>query len=1087
MNKYIVLLSALTLLILASCSEEPIINNSSNSIPGWQEVDPSISGIQFSNNLSPSVDINILEYLYYYNGGGVAVGDINNDGLEDVFFTANESADKLYLNKGDLKFEDITLSAKINNKASWSTGVSIDDINNDGFLDIYVCKVGLFSDGNVHNELYINNGDETFTESSKEYGLDFFGFSTQSSFFDYDNDGDLDMYLLNHSIHSPRSYGKTDKRTVKDSLSGDRLYENKLNEGLNKFVDVTEKANIYSSALGYGLCVVTTDINGDNLTDIYVGNDFHENDYMYINNGNGTFSESISKYMTHTSKFTMGADIADMNGDMMPDIFTTDMLPFDASVVMKSGGEDTDQIFNIRKEFGFEDQYARNNFHIQRKPMQFQDIALSTETYATDWSWAVLLQDYNNDGKNDIFITNGIVHRPNDLDYINYLNNIGGESRSAEDQQKHINQMMKLMPSQALNNVLFTQEDNLKFTSINNSSIGTPTFSNGAAYADFDLDGDLDLICNNINQPASLIINESSGSNNYVSINLKTSNKQAIKNAKVRISYQGQTLQKEYVTTRGYQSSCSHNIHFGIGEAESIDNIEIIWPDGKIQKIDNPKINQRLTITKDNTSQKLYTNNKATTESPLIFQFQHMENKYLDSDFDVLIPELLSTEGPAAISADFNGDGRLDIFIGGASLQEPALYISNKNGSYSLRANEDFRVDAKYEDVSAATIDFDNDGDTDLYVSSGGNQNTELDKLLEDRIYLNDGKGNLKCIPISLPHTNGGSVAVDDYDGDGYDDIFIGARSIPFSYGLSPYSFILKNRNGQGVEIAYKERYGMITDSQWVDYDNDGDKDLLFCGDWMGLSIMENQGNATLKYRCNDLGLGIRGMWNAVATYDYNGDGIQDIVAANAGTNSKWHVDKDAPVMMNILDIDDNKKTEPLIFYNRNGENIPFASLDRLKTQAPVLKKQFSDYNKFAQVRSYEDIDALNGRPIVESKLIDELRTMIFLSENGKYKAVPLSNEVQWSTIQDIHIDDKGNVMYVANSKNMITEMGKNSGFSGGLLSEFNVEEMRFRSNKALPLPFDIDPREILALDDSKYFIVCNNGYQYIINDTAVQ
>jgi len=1081
MIKYGAYIFLVTLLCI-SCTEEPVTENEN---PEWTEVNSEISGIDFNNKLTPDINRNILEYLYYYNGGGVAVGDLDNDGLEDIYFTGNEVSDKLYFNKGDFSFEDKTTGSGIINDNSWSTGVSIDDVNNDGALDIYVCKVGLFSDGNVHNLLYINNGDGTFTESSKKYGLDFYGFSTQASFFDYDKDGDLDMYLLNHSIHSPRSYGKIDKRMVTDSLSGDKLFENKLNESENKFVDVTAQSNIYSSALGYGLCVVTSDINGDNLTDIYVGNDFHENDYLYINQGDGTFLESIAEYMTHTSKFTMGVDIADMNNDNLKDIYSTDMLPFSAEVAMKSGGEDTDQIFNIRKDFGFEDQYARNNFQLQRGPMQFQDIALATETYATDWSWATLLQDFNNDGKNDIFVSNGIVHRPNDLDYINFLNSINTTSQSPEEKEKHLKEMLQLMPSQPLNNILFSQEGDLGFSNINQSKIGSKTFSNGAAYADFDNDGDLDIVCNNINQKATLLRNNRSSKNNYISIKLIDKSNKTTKNSKINVYADSLTLHKDYVTTRGYQSSCSHLVHFGLNRINSIDSITVVWPDNSIQILKNVKVNQTLAVTKEPSNRKFQYVKKEIAQ-PLVLKFRHNENKYLDSNYDVLMPELLSKEGPAGVSADFNGDGLNDIFIGGASLQEPVLFLADKSGSYTAIDNRDFKMDAKYEDTSAATIDFDNDGDLDLYVASGGNQNTELDKLLEDRLYLNDGKGNLKRIPLSLPHTNGGSVSVADYDQDGYDDIFIGARSIPFSYGLSPYSFVLNNNAGQGVTIAYKERYGMITDSQWRDYDNDGDLDLLFCGDWMGIVIMQNQGNGILKYQSDNIGLGRYGMWNAIELYDYNNDGVLDIVGANAGTNIKWKANEQAGVTMTVLDIDDNKKTEPIIFYNYMGVDMPFASLDKLKSQAPILKKQFSDYESFSATKSIDDINAIKDRPTVESKKIDELRTTLFLSENGTYKAIPLEGAIQYSIIQDIDINLNGEIIYIANSNNMITELGQNSGYSGGMLSQYDNGTHQFNSDQSLNLPFNINTRQILDIGGDKLLILCNNDYQYIIKSPTV-
>ena len=483
------------LLFLIACqsdttqSEEGKATKKSPTI--FSALNSAATGIDFTNQLSPTLELNILEYLYYYNGGGVAVGDLNNDGLEDVYLTANQSVDKLFLNKGDLKFENITEKAGLGSTSSWSSGVTMDDVNGDGLLDIYVCKVSPISQEKTHNLLYINQGDLTFKESAATYGLDFAGYSTNASFFDYDGDGDLDVYLLNHSVHSIHSYGKIDRRKVRDDLAGDRLYENKMNESAGKFVEVTKTAGIYSSALGYGLGIITEDFNQDGKVDVYVGNDFHENDYLYLNNGDKTFTESFNQFFNHSSKFTMGVDVADLNNDGRVDIFTTDMLPFDKKVAMKSGGEDTDQIFKIRNEFGFEDQYARNHLQIQNPDLHYSDIALMTNTYATDWSWSCLLQDFDNNGLKDIFVTNGIVNRPNDLDYINFINEQAAFIQNGLSEEG-LARVMKNMPSEPLKNILFRQETSLRFSELSSSFIGKPGFSNGAAYADFDQDGVLD-------------------------------------------------------------------------------------------------------------------------------------------------------------------------------------------------------------------------------------------------------------------------------------------------------------------------------------------------------------------------------------------------------------------------------------------------------------------------------------------------------------------------------------------------------------------------------------------------------------------
>lgn len=1073
------------ILFLFSCLNEQNEDNKTNinelSATLFKEKDALAAGLDFSNKLQPNINKNILEYLYYYNGGGVGIGDINQDGLEDVLLTGNESADKLFLNKGALQFEDITTKSGLTQMTSWSTGVSMDDVNGDGLLDIYICKVAPLSTEPTHNLLYINKGNATFQESAQAYGLDFSGYSTQASFFDYDLDGDLDMYLLNHSVHSVRSYGKTSKRKEKDVLSGDRLFENQLNEAAGRFVDVTEQAGIYSSALGYGLAIMTNDLNDDGLPDIYVGNDFHENDYIYLNNGDKTFKESMASLLNHSTKFTMGVDIADMNNDGRMDIFTTDMLPFEEEVALKSGGEDPDQVFNIRKELGFEDQYARNHFQLQQSGQHFSDIALMTNTFATDWSWSVLLQDFDNNGLGDIFISNGIVKRPNDLDYINFINKVGHKANkklSAEE----LKEFLDKMPSQKLQNMLFLQETSLDFSSIEDSQLGTPTFSNGAAYADLDKDGDLDLVINNINQSVSLWENTNATTNNFIAFQLKEREK-SNKGAIVEVFNQGKKQRKSYTTTRGYQASSTHYMHFGLGKAESIDSVTIIWPDQTKQTLTNLPINQYHLIEKQGTVAFEYPKEITRNPNLSIFPLKHEENKFEDYNADKLIPELLSREGPAVVYADFNQDGKKDLFIGGARYQKPYLLIQRAKGFENQEGDTDLKRDSKYEDVAAAAIDFDKDGDLDLYVVSGGNDEKELNKNLEDRLYLNDGKGNLKRAPISLPHTNGSTIAVGDFDKDGFDDLFIGAKSMPSFYGLSPYSFILRNKNGFGVELKHKQRYGMISHGQWADIDGDDDLDLVFCGDWLSISILENQGDGELVYQAQKIGLGeTAGLWNTFYLKDLNADGTLDIIAGNAGTNFKWKASPEKPIKMHIVDVDKNGKPDPIIFYHYFSQYMPFASLDKLIAQAPGIRKQFTNYNAFSKVQSIEDFTQIKPEDIVETKFIQELRSMIYLSENGKYKGVPLPKSAQMSTIQGLIIDEKNNLIFVGNNHDYLTELGESSGNSGGILSDFETESGIFNSYKSLNLPTNLNPRGITQLEENQYLISCNNSMQYILS-----
>ncbi len=1081
--KFPVLISILFSLLIGCTDEKKEQIPITKASIYFDNVPSDSSGINFSNDLEHSDDLNIIEYLYYYNGGGVAIGDINNDGLEDIYLTANQGVDRLYLNLGDLKFKDISPEAGLLMDNSWSSGVTMEDVNNDGYLDIYVSKVGNYKILQSHNLLYINNGNATFKEKSSEYGLAFSGLSTQSAFFDYDNDGDMDMYLLNHSVHTPRSYGNIDSRKQRDSLAGDRFYENKLDEGENRFEDVTEKSGIYNSALGYGLALAISDINQDALLDIYVGNDFHENDYLYINQGNKSFKESIGEYTDHTSRFTMGVDIADINNDLLPDIFSLDMMPFDADMFMRSGGEDSDKVFQIKQGFGFEDQYARNTLQLNMGNGHFSDVALMTDTFATDWSWSPLIQDFDNDGLNDIFVTNGIYKRPNDLDYINYISTIDFAKYQKDKQNEIEKRLIDAMPTVNASNIIFRNNGNLQFERLNATAGLTPSYSNGAAYSDLDNDGDLDLVINNINEKASLLENKSEWEkvHNYISFTLKGN--ESFKNpngAKVTVHANKTHLIKELTVVKGFQSSSTHKLHFGLGDISQIDSIQIDWLDGKTQMIQGVEVNGHHLVSRASDLSETLKNETDQDFEYEYFNFTHLENSFRDYDREVLMPEKLSSEGPALVKADFNGDGIEDLFIGGAKYQSSSLFFGNEKGEYEEDKNSPIRKDIIYEDVDATAFDLEKDGDLDLYVMSGGNELVEGNPNLEDRIYVNDGNGKFERLPISLIKTNGGSVSAADFNGDGYDDLFIGNRSMPGGYGLSPVSYILKNDGAGKFGVLQQERVGMVTDSEWADLNNDGLLDLVIVGDWMPITILINQGDSKFLNETKNFGLEhTSGMWNTVSVTDLDGNGQPDLLAGNAGLNFKIKASVERPMQLYIDDFDDNAQPDPIIMYDFFGKQVPFASFDKLSAQLPYLKKKFSSYTAFSKINGIEDLTGKKEVDILELRKIEELRSMAYVNLGSETNALPLPMEAQMSTIEDFAVTDDNTIIYVGNYLDYTTELGQSTGNSGGIL-KVNTEKELIPAGR-LNLPERLNTRRIIALNGTSFLVVSNDDRSYIV------
>jgi len=1047
----------------------------------FKALDSEFTGVTFNNELKSENDLNIIEYLYYYNGGGVALGDINNDGLDDIFFSGNEVNDELYLNQGNMVFKNISESSGIANQNYWSNGVSMADVNNDGYVDIYVSTVSDYKNLIGHNRLYINNGDLTFTESSKKIGLDFQGFGTHASFFDYDNDGDLDVYLLNHTIHTPRNYGRSDRRITRDEKSGDRLYENLLNEGTLEFIEVTDKAGIFSSSLGYGLALSTVDINNDGFIDIYVGNDFHENDYLYINNGDKTFSELSNKKLSHTSRFTMGVDIADINGDLIQDIFTLDMMPYKSDIFMKSGGEDSDKVSQIKKDYGFNEQLARNHMQLGSKQGIFKDVALIANTYASDWSWSVLLEDFDNDTDTDIFITNGIFKRPNDLDFINFQSNVLYENYNGDD-DKLEQDLIDQMPMLKLSNTLFLQESEFNFRMLGESIGIPPSYSNGSAVSDLDNDGDLDLVSNNINEKAQILENQSNNLNNsFIKLNIKNKNGSPSLGAKVIVHFDGKTLKKEINNSRGFASTSSSIVHFGLANNKIVDSLEVKWLDGTSNKFYDLDSNQIHKISPQYSNLISDSNKDSDLFELEEIDFKHSENNYLDYEREPLMPERLSIEGPAYVSSDFNGDGFKDIFIGGAKLQSPKLLIQTSDGLFNEVNNLAFSQDSQFEDVDAAAFDFDQDGDMDIYVMSGGNEYVDGDPNLMDRLYINNGNAVFNKFPANLPSTNGGSISSADFNNDGYPDLFIGSRSIPGGYGLSPISIIVKSTpdTDSYFEVVAQSPLGMVTDSKYADINNDGIMDLVVIGDWMPISILIGEGDNKFTNQTTNYNLGkSSGFWNTVEILDINKDGKLDIIAGNSGLNHKWKANEEFPVKVYLDDFDENSSLDPIIYYNFFGDPVPFASRDKLVNSLPYLKKKFLKYNDFVEAR---DIESLTERKdIFETKLVNEMRSMLYIQDDvNKFIPLPLPNELQISTIEDFYIDED-KVYYVGNFSGYVSELGPSLSNSGGILIGFDGYD--FVDHKSLGLPINYEGRHIDKINNNTLLIIGNNNKAFRLN-----
>jgi hypothetical protein len=979
----------------------------------FERLSPSATGVTFANRLPEDTAFNILNYLYYYNGGGVAVGDVNGDGLPDLYFTSNLGPNKLYLNKGNYKFEDVTDRARVGGTGSWTTGVTMADVNGDGLLDIYVSGVSYLS-MHGHNVLYINNGDGTFTDRTKESGLDFEGYSTQAVFFDYDGDGDLDMFLLNNSVHTERIIGQQADRNVRHPKAGDRLYRN---DG-GHFVDVSEQAGIYGGVEGFGLGVVVSDFNQDGCPDIYVANDFQENDFLYINNCNGTFTESIAKATGHTSRFSMGVDAADFNNDGRPDLFSADMLPEREEILKTSASSESFNLFNLRLKAGYHPQYARNALQLNRGGGRFSEIGYLAGVSASDWSWAALFADLDNDGRKDLFITNGIYRRPNDLDYINYVGNEAVQASLAQGITKSNMALLQKMPQIPLAKYAFRNNGDLTFTNMAASwGLAQPGFSNGAAYVDLNNSGALDLVVNNVNAPASIYRNHAreQNGNHSLTINLRgTGANTAGIGATVVITHGGTTQMLEQMPTRGYQSSVDPRLHFGLGRSTRIDSLVVIWPDHRYQTLTGVAADSALTLDQRNATGR-YTYHHGPAAAPLFtdvssalgLNFKHEENTFVDFDREPLMPRLVSTEGPALAVGDVNGDGLDDVYIGGAKWQPSRLYLQQRDGRFRPSAQPAIEADSLAEDVDAVFFDANGDGHLDLFVVSGGNEFWDNADALRSRLYINDGQGHFRRDVAAIPNffENASCVVAGDFNGDGHVDLFVGGRVVSRNYGVAPHSHLLQNDGtGHFTDVTLEKasglsEVGMVTSAAWIDSRTKGQLDLVVAGDWMPVKVFRQE-NGHFVDRTAEAGLAeTSGWWNTVAAVDLRGNGRKDLVLGNLGLNSFLRASKSEPVRMYVGDFAHTGALQQIVTSYRNGVSYPLAGRDELVKLIPSLDSKYPSYKSFG-ARSVEDI--FSSADLAKAKVLDAKTFASALALNkgdGTFELRPLPIEAQFAPV----------------------------------------------------------------------------------------
>ena len=1046
------------------------------------------TGIDFSNQLDPDSNLNILNYLYYYNGAGVATADYNNDGLPDLYFTSNEASDKLYLNLGNFKFQDVTAQSNIDNSEGWTTGVSNIDINNDGLMDLYLSKVAGIVGLQGHNLLYINKGIDDdgnlkFKESSKEYGLDFSGFSTQSVFLDYDLDGDLDLFLLNHSIHPNRNYGRGNKRSSFDTRAGDRIFRN---DG-GTFVDVSEETGIFQGPTGYGLGVAVGDLNNDNYPDIYVGNDFFENDYVYINQQDGTFQDLITSSpdsFGHTSHYSMGNDIADMNNDGLADIVSLDMLPEDLHTYKTSGLEFPFQTYSNYLRNGFAPQYMQNTLHMNRGDLKFSEVAYLSGIAATEWSWSALFADFDNDSHQDLFITNGIKGATNNMDYIKFISTEEIQQQISTGEKIDLENLTKRLPEKKVNNYIFRNSGDQKFTNASEEWLpAQKSFSHGSIYVDLDDDGDLDLVTNNTEDTAFIYENTTTESN-FLKIDLQGPDRNRFGiGAKVTVHTKEVTQMKEHYLSRGYLSSLAPGLHFGLGSNTVVDSVTVKWYDGSKTVLGKVKANQKV-IVKYSASAK---NKKETAKLPAyefandsILNYKHVEQASLDFNRQPLSLFAYSNPGPTMTTGDLNGDGQMDLVLGGGKSQPLQVFFQNDE-TFEKFETPAFEADAISENTGIALLDHDNDGDLDILVVSGGNEFRSGDAI-QPKLYVNDDcqfrKDSNNFNGLSF---NASGVSVADVNYDGFQDVFISSSIKPHEFGSSSVQFLFINDKGKFRDATrkyFKELPGSVQTSKCVDFNRDGYLDLIMAGHWNAPEIYLNNSGKSFSRMDSNLS-DYQGWWNDLELADFDNDGDLDLVAANWGLNSRLTASREEPVNLYLNDFDENATSDPILTYFYKGEETVFASKDELDQQLPYLKKRFNTYEQFANAELSE-IFPKEKLEEAQLKNVTELASCYFENlGNGTFKKHVLPFEAQVSPIISMEVSDYNadgllDVLLAGNNYEISTQLGRLDASHGVLL--LNDGNANFTVSKEFPA-ISGAARDIgkICVGNQEYVIITRN------------